>query len=415
MISIVLAGLVAAAPSATSWPAPADRIAAARSRITVSSTLGGPGAALLIRTAQNARYVMLGEDHGTREIARLADAMDATLQPFGYDTIAVETGPLATEQLQHFVTERNGANDLAAFERRFPGTTAFYTWQDEFTFLQHAAERSGSHFALWGLDQELMGAPGFILNSILETHPGPNSSALVQSMLLENERDWKKAAQTGAPPDTYLLQANESTFSRLVASLKHDGNARAVAMAQSLLDTYRIYVDCCNENARTSNRNRAILMKQTYVSYVRAQGDENRHIFFKFGEEHLYRGINPIGNNDLGNFMTETADALGTTDLHVLALGISGKQTVFAGIGKPWIDRTYSLMDDGHDRFHFLKPFIDAAYPAGYTLYDLRPFRSHFTAMGIADIGFRQLVYGYDFLVLIQSTTPDPGITPDIF
>ncbi len=358
---------------------------------------------------------MLGEEHGTREIARLADAMDAILQPLGYDTVAVETGPLATSHLQRFVSEPNGANDLAAFERRFPGTTAFYTWQDEFTFLQHAAARSGSHFALWGLDQELMGSPGFILNSILQTHPGPNSTALVRSMLGENERDWKRAAQTGAPPDTYLMQAQESTFAGLLASLRHDGNPKAIAMAQALLDTYRIYVNCCNENARTSNRDRAILMKQTYVSYARSQGDANRHIFFKFGEEHLYRGINPLDNNDLGNFMTETADALGTTDLHVLALGISGRQTAFAGIGKPWMERTYSLMDEDHARFHFLKPFIDAAYPTGYTLYDLRPFRSHFKAMGVSDIGFRQLVYGYDFLILVQSTTPDPGIAPDIF
>ena len=401
MLHLVFAAALAAA---TPSPSPAERIAASRSSL-----------AAITDAARNARYVFVGEDHGTREIAQFADELDAAIQPFGYNTLAVETGPLAATEIQRWLPLKTGAQDESTFEHANPGTIAFFTWQEEYTYLAHAAQRSGHRFDLWGLDQELMGAPGFILKSILETHPGSQSTKLVRAMLADNNRDYIKAAQTGAPPDMYLLQEPRSTFTGLQESLKSDGSAKAQALAQSLYDTYNIYVDCCNEHANRSNRNRAVLMKQTYLAYQRSHPDSNRRILFKFGEEHAYRGINPVNNNDIGNFITEEADGRGTTDVHVLALGISGTQTVFAGIGKHWAEPTYSLMDDDHTRFHFLKPFIDIANPTGYTVYDLRPFRSHFAQMGIADLGYFRLVYGYDFLVLIQNTTADPGIDPTIF
>lgn len=154
-------------------------------------------------------------------------------------------------------------------------------------------------------------------------------------------------------------------------------------------------------------------MKRNLATDLRASGGSAPKLFFKLGEEHLYRGFNPLRNNDVGNYVTELASEAGTSDIHILALGITGEQTVFAGMGH-WSRVHYSLLD-AQSRFQYLAPFVSAALPGGWTLYDLRPFRSHFDQMHIPDKNYERLVFGYDFLLLIPQTTADDPLDPHVF
>ena len=389
-----------------------------RSSLSVEDgRLAGRGAGVLGDAAAGAQFVLLGEDHGTNEIAAFADAFFASLVPLGYRTIAVETGPVLTERLRAWVAAPNGRAQYAAFEKNHGGTTAFYGWQREFAFLEHANRATGGALRLWGLDQELMGSSKYLLESMLEQHPGARSTALIRQMLHEDEADYRNAARSGDPAAMFVLQVKPAQLSALTASLQSDGNARSSALARALVETRDIYVNCCNELAGRSNRDRALLMKQTLVAYLRASGAYAAppKIFFKFGEEHLYRGTNPLRNLDLGNFVSELGDGLGLRDLHVLALGAFGRQSKFAGIGKPWASSAYALDDPDHKRFAFLAPFVLSMVPSGWTLYDLRPLRVHFSQAGIADAGYERLVFGYDFLLLVPQTTADPAIDPNAF
>ena len=79
--------------------------------------LAGPGARVLGDAAAGAHFVLLGEDHGTSEIAAFADAFFASLVPLGYHTIAVETGPILTERLRAWVAAPDGRAQYAAFEK----------------------------------------------------------------------------------------------------------------------------------------------------------------------------------------------------------------------------------------------------------------------------------------------------------
>jgi hypothetical protein len=401
-----------AAPSVRAADAPdGTRIAAARSPISiVGGRLAGAGGEVLRDAFASSQFVLLGEEHGTAEIPRFAGAVFDALAPLGYRTIAVETGPVLTRHLRGWIADPNGTKAFSTFERRFPGTTAFYSWSDEFAFLAGAARRVPG-LRLWGLDQELMGAPGFLFAEMLARHPGRRSRALIAAMNAENDADYAHASQTGAPPDAYLMRVPRADLVRLQRSLATDGDAEARRLAASLLATHDIYVDCCNDKANESNRNRAILMKRTLHDYIGAAPLPK--VLFKFGEEHLYRGLNPVNNYDLGNHLYELGDTDGLKSVGILALGVSGTKTVFGGFGKPW--RTAPSDTIGDPRFAYLAPFIAAMYPQGWTLYDLRSFRSHFNGVGIADRNFRMLTYGYDFLLLIPNVTPDSAIDPTVF
>ncbi len=417
--ALFAAALLAAAPAPSPSPTPdaAARIAAARSAISFSGgRLAGPGAGVLRDAVAGAQFVMLGEDHGTREIAQFAGSLFAMLAPRGFDTIAIETGPVLAAKLRGWLASSNGPAQYATFEGAHGGTTAFYGWQDEYTFLADATRATHGRLRLWGLDQELMGASKFLLESILEQRPGPQSTALIHAMLAQDAADYAKAAQSGDPGQMFLLQVDAGSLHALEASLQQDGNARAQRLVAGLIATRDIYANCCNSLAAQSNRDRALLMKQTLVAYLNAAGAYARppKTFFKFGGEHLYRGLNPLNNLDLGNYVTEIADGLGLRSMNVLVLGTEGKQSRFAGIGKPWADASYKLGDEDHDTFAFLTPFVQATgtLPA---LYDLRLLRTHFSEAGITDKEYARMVYGYDFLLLIPNTTADPPIAPQAF
>ena len=399
-------------------PSQPDRIAAVRYSLSVSGgRLAGTGAAVLRDAARDAHFVMVGEDHGTAEIPAFCGALFASLVPFGFQTAVVETGPLTAAQISRWIASPHGEREFSAFERKYPGTTAFYSWSGEYAFLRDAYIATGGRLRVWGIDQELMGSPGYILTLILATHPGPRSTQLARELLALNDADYAVAATSGSPEDMFLMKVAPEKLTALEASLGTDGSARARSLGRSLIDTYRIYINCCNERAAQSNRARALLMKQTLVSYLRAAspGGVPPKLFFKFGEEHMYRGFNVIRNNDVGSMVSELADSLGVSDVHVLVLGAKGSQTAFAGIGKPWRTARYDLQDDNHARFRYLAPFVAQMDTGGMTLYDLRPLRAHFASMGITDRDYERLVYGYDFLVLIGNTTPDPPIDPTVF
>ena len=402
----------------TSSPDPTTRILAVRSALSIEGgRLTGPGATNLQSAVQGAHFVLLGEDHGEREIARFADALFTSLVPLGFRTIAVETGPVVAAKLRGWVAAPDGRARYAAFERTHGGTTAFYGWEDEYAFLEHAARSTDGALRLWGLDQELMGASKLLLESMLAQHPGPHSTTIIEHLLQEDASDYRDAARTGDPGQMFVLRIDPKEVDSLRSSLQRDGNARTHQLVQALIVTLEIYVHCCDDLAAKSNRDRALLMKQTLVAYLRGAGTYAMppKIFFKFGAEHLYRGVSPLRNLDLGNYAAELGDGLGLHDIHILALGVSGKQSRFAGIGKPWQIAPYAINDIGDGTFRFLAPFVANMVSGAWTLYDLRPLRPHFSETGITDKEYERMVFGYDFLLLVPGTTADPAIAPDAF
>jgi hypothetical protein len=166
-------------------------------------------------------------------------------------------------------------------------------------------------------------------------------------------------------------------------------------------------------NAFDSNRQRALLMKRNFVrDYDLASDDEPDppKVIFKFGAYHMFKGFNSLHNNDLGNLVTELADAHRSKSVHILIMGVKGKQLHFAGIGRPPQPAEFNIAEDKDSDFLFLKPMFEKVGSEGMTLFDLRAFRKKFSALGTVDPEMERLIFGYDFLVLIPNAVPSTPI-----
>jgi hypothetical protein len=374
--------------------------------------LVGNAASVLESAIADAQYVLIGEDHFTREVPEFATAVCNIMATQGLSDMVVEVGP----QVAEFVSSSFGNLDrlarMAALTRQYPESVAFLNMRQENDLAAHCAEVAHNRdFHLWGLDQEFLGSAGWLLDKILATHPGPAATTAITRLKGEEQQDAIRAKETGDSHKLFLLAAPDSELAAVAAVLERDGNSAANALFRELVESHEIYSRFL-QDWRVSNNQRARLLKrnfqldfETAVAAGRPQKNHLRKVLVKFGEWHLYKGFNPLPQRDLGNYIAEMADAQGTTSLHICVLGAKGTRRIDGGYERPAKLEKF-VMDEDHG-YRWLKPAVENQLPNAWTVYDLRKLR--FTELGPVDPDMERMVYGYDLLVIVPELTPaDP-------
>jgi hypothetical protein len=370
--------------------------------------LAGPGAEVLRTAMAEAQFVALGEDHGIRQIPEFAAALCAELAPHGFHHMALEIGSFVAPDLEKMARSADGTKQLAEFEKKYLETIAFYNWQEEFAMLQKCeSAASPGHMTIWGLDQEFMGATGFLADRILATNPGPEAKAAIEMLLKEATEARLAAAKSGNPGDLFMMTTKQEELDHLRDLVKKQGKPEAQRLFDAFLVSREIYQKNMGGDYYNSNRQRALLMKKNFSEPFAASSQSNGvlpKVFFKFGAYHMFRGINPLHSSELGNLISEAAEANQLKSVHILIVGLKGEQLHFVGIGKPAEAAPLDLAGDKDSPFLFLKPLFDAQVENSWTLYDLRALRDGFSKYGKVDPELERVIFGYDFVVFI----PDP-------
>jgi len=364
----------------------------------------GGAAPVLEGAIANAQYVLIGEDHITREIPQFTTAVCDVMGPQGLSAMAVEIGP----QVAEFVSTSLGKPDrlarTAALIHQYPNSFAFMDVRQENDLAAHCAEVAHNrHFHLWGLDQEFAGSAGWLLDQILATHPGPAATAAITHLKGEEQQDATRAKETGDPSKLFLFAASDSELAETTAVLEREGNATANTLFRELRESHEIYLKNI-QGSPDSNSQRAQLMKTNFRLNLEmaAAPDHSQKVLVKLGDWHLYKGYNPLHQRDLGNYIAEMADGQGSSSLHICVLGAKGTHRLFAGYDQPTRLERF-VMDEDPD-YLWLKPAIDNQISEAWTLYDLRKLR--FVKMGPVDPGMERMIYGYDLLVIVPDLTP---------
>jgi hypothetical protein len=370
--------------------------------------LAGPGAEVLRTALAEAQFVALGEDHGIRQIPEFAAALCTELAPHGFHHMGLEIGTYVAPELEKMARGADGAKQLAEFEKKYPETIAFYNWQEEFAMLQKCeSAASPGHLTIWGLDQEFMGATGFLVDKILTTNPGPEAKAAIETLSKETIEAHATATKTGSPGDLFMMMAKQDELDRVRDLLKKQGKPEAQKLFDALLVSREIYQKNMADDYYLSNRQRALLMKKNFSEPFAASSQSNGvlpKVFFKFGAYHMFRGINPLHSSELGNLISEAAEANQFKSVHILIAGVKGEQLRFVGIGKPAEAGALDLAGDKDSPFLFFKALFDTQVENSWTLYDLRALRDGFSKYGKIDPELERVIFGYDFVVFI----PDP-------
>jgi hypothetical protein len=388
-------------------PSLAEALVQARGALVLAdSGFSGEGAETLKAAVRESRFVLLGEDHFSREIPRFASMLCDIMKP---DAFAVEAGPEAAAFVNGLLRDGARKERVAKRMHAHPNSMAFLDAIEESDSAAHCATASRNPaFALWGLDQEFLGATGTVLEAMAATSPGEQSRAAIAALRSRSDIAQSQAKNSGDPGKAFLLSATEADLKPLVEAVAVDGNAGTRALLDELLVSHKIY-RLNAEGSPDSNRIRAELFKQHFLTAYTALGREisKPRVLFKFGDNHSGKGFSPLQVRDIGNFVAELADGEKAHSLHIKILGVRGKHGIFGGFAKPLKDEPFVITE--YPEYQWLESAVAKLLPpdghaAGttWTLFDLRKLR--FRGIDLSP-EWKRTVYGYDLLVLVPELT----------
>ena len=368
----------------------------------------GSGAVLLQSAIAQSRFVLVGEDHGLAETAQFWEGICSSAARDGFHDMAIEEGPLVAAELERWISEPDGEGRVAAFQKQYPASINIYGTKQEFEMLVHCAHAAGM-FHLWGLNQEVLGAAGFILTRILETKPQGQAEAAMCRLLKLNDDAKAKALETGRMSDLYMLTAEDRDLAEGARLLREGGGPQARSLFASLVESHQI--NSLSPADPANARRRSLLMwrlfSEDYAKRSKAEQGPPK-VLLKFGAYHVYRGQNPVHGTGIGNQVAQLAGRRGANSLHIRLLPVAGSFPFYPRLGQPQQHRSFNLRDDPGSRY--LDPMLDNLLPSDWTVFDLRPLRRGFSTLSASSPALANLISGIDILVMVPKATPGTEI-----
>lgn len=337
--------------------------------------LHGTGSEVLAEAIASSRYVLIGEDHLSREIPQFTAGVCGLMAQGGLDAFAVEIGPEAARVVTENLHKQDRISRVATFMQTHPDAFAFQNGRDESDMAAECARPAGPQFQIWGLDQEFFGASGHLLEQMLIAHPGPTARAAIEKLAIADSTATEKALALGSVGDLFVYQVTDRELDDAGRAIKRDGGSRVGSLFDALTATRAIYLGQ-NNDGFASNGRRARLMKRTLVGYLDAHRRPSR-VLFKFGDAHMAKGINGLGQRDVGNFVAERAEGEGVASLHVAVYGAKGVHALYGGVGRQVRLEQFVMTDEAE--YAWLKDVLPPGprgTARGWTVVDLRLLRS---------------------------------------
>jgi hypothetical protein len=363
--------------------------------------LSAAGGEFLLAELVNAQFVLIGESHYDHDTPIFAGALYQDLHAkYGFHHLVVEQDSVGMEDALKPAV-RGDVTALAAIARHDPYLIGFASDQD-LQLLAEVARTEKGPDPVWGLEQT-QGTTRY-LKELAKLAPTPDVRATCESLLVAAE----KIEGTRGPHGNFLSDAGDALTQ--VTALRERFHASVGTRARKLLDglvksaeIYSYYRRAENGEfvGLYNNTVREAWFKQGFMAdYQRAVGlgDALPKALFKFGDEHMYHGMNPLQAFPIGNFAHEFAIANGR-DAYSMAVVPLGSYSKWSDM-PPW-----------------LLPLLPPASPAHPLLIDLkslRPYQKLFRAK-IAEKDqwqMRVFINGYDAIVLLpDSRKADMALT----
>jgi hypothetical protein len=414
-VSLTLLSLLTASPSVAQSPPDSLvallRTVAAPLVLTPAGDLAGSAGEQLAARVRDARFVLLGEEHGVAEVPRLGEALWRAWQGQRNRHLAIEVG----EQMAARLEAALRADTTGEAYRRFtadhwPGAP-FYFWREDAALLRAViGSTPGQRGVLWGLDYDIL-ADRHVLTRLREIAPNPETRRLVDSAVAVVDSAFARALREQNPGLFYMFGGSPALFGRLRDGFRPAAGSEAGRILGLMDETLAINQLFLAGRGYESNLRRSSLLKRElllkYDSTRVADGRPPR-VLFKFGADHLIRGLNPSNQFDLGTLLPDLADVDRGMALSLYVMGGAGTRHAQFD---PRVLRSVEVPVET-DESEWARPFLQAADPARWTIFDLRALRPQIRGLTELPPGFSQVLYGVDVVVVLSGSGPQHDLLP---
>jgi hypothetical protein len=343
--------------------------------LTMNGGPAGAGWDWLVRHARDARFTLIGEEHGVAETAQLSAALFKALRGSGYSRMAIEVSPVIAQDIEA-AARRNGLQGILAFFAT-PGTWNPGYLREEAQFIADvvAAAPKGER-VLWGIDREILSDRYLIAR--LEGRVPARARQAYARLKESSTSSWarREKGDPGAGPP--WIFAEEPAVVSAVRAAWPNPDPYSDAILRTLEESLAINAVARTSSGWAQSDRRAQWMRGTIAARLReerARGSSPK-VMLKTGYNHMIRGANYVNVFDAGAMMDEVAALDGQRAFHVIVLpGPGSRQAVMGGPGRVF----NSVSSDEYDEFRAgdkrLTRVLSNADATGHEVIDLRACR----------------------------------------
>src|SRR5690349_8840730 len=354
----------------------------------------GRGWDWLVEKARDARFTLIGEEHGVAETAQLATALFNALRASGYSRLAIELSPIIAQDIEA-AARRNGLQGILDFYATPTTWSPQYLREEAQLIASAVAGAPRNERVVWGFDREIFSDR--YLMSRLEPKVPQRARAAFARLKQASAASW--AQQTpfifSQNPDPALVSAVRSAWP--------NPDRDSDMILRTLEESLAINAVAQTGTAWDSSERRAQWMRNSFAERLREEqrrGSQPK-VMMKAGYNHMIRGENYVNIFDLGSMPDEVAALRGGHAFHVIVLPGPGSHQATLGPGRSFV----AISSDEYDEFKAgdqrLTRVLSNANATGHEVIDLRAVRS-LAMRGLEswNTDVVKTIYGYDAAVI---------------
>jgi len=333
--------------------------------LTMTDGPAGPGWDWLVQQARDARFTLIGEEHGVAETAQLAGALFNTLRGSGYSRMAIELSPIVAQDIEA-AGRRYGLQGILDFFA-VPTTWSPMYLREEAEFL--AAVITGAprnERVLWGCDREIFSDRYLIAR--LEPKVPPRARESFTRLKEASANAW--AQQT-----PFLFSQQDSAVVSAVQTAWPNPDRESATILRTLEESLAINAVGRTGTAWDSSDRRARWMRNCLAERLKEERGSPLKALMKFGYNHMIRGANYVNIFDVGAMTDEVAALSGARAFHILVLPGPGSRQAVLGPGRSFTSVSSDEFDEFRAGDQRLTRVLPNANATGHEVIDLRSLR----------------------------------------
>jgi hypothetical protein len=392
----------AASPSPLQQSGPQARLLAAlqNNRLPLTLTDGRPGGAgwdLLLKQARDARFTLIGEEHGVSETAQLATALFTALRESGYDRLAIELSPIIAQDIEA-AARRDGLQGVLNFYATPTTWSPMYLREEAQLIASAVNSAPKDERVLWGLDREIF-SDRYLIARLEPKVPARAREAFARL------KQASANAWAGGSPFIFSQNPDPSMVAAVRTNWPNPDRGSDIAL-RTLEESLAINAVAQTGTAWDSSQRRAQWMRNSFAERLREEQKRGLQpkVLMKFGYNHMIRGENYVNVFDLGSMPDEVATLSGGRAFHIIVLPGPGSRQAVLGPGRSFNSVSSDQFDEFQAGDQRLTRVLSNANATGHEVIDLRPLRA-FAMRGVDSWNpdVVRTVHGYDAAVIWKS------------
>ncbi len=292
------------------------------------------------------QFIMLGEQHGIKEVGEITNTLYNLSRPFGYNTLCIETSPFAANILDlQFTGSKNPEVGLQKLYAAYPYAIPFYNNKNDIDLFKNVVNNKGN---IWGIDQTFMIEFRLVFHYILNNSSNQKLKKAVKPLLEEAIKGFDIATEEKNFMAPFIFKYSDELHQSL---LNLTSTEEEINVLEDLKKTKEIYLHYFQKRHYLNNNVRAKLMKTNFLNYYKEASKDGKlpKVVFKLGANHVGKGLNTTNVYDISNMISELAIINNKTSVHIYASGVNGMQNIgnpFSSVSVVPFDYTNKLPEE---------------------------------------------------------------------